>query len=87
MGHEVSAGDQVRATDSFGVEKTAAPRIPAPNVVDPFEPLARAAYEAYSASVGGRSAVTGAELPSWDGLLEQETGPAVRAGWRAAAKA
>lgn len=42
----------------------------------------RAAYEAYCACFGNRSAVSGEELPSWD-----EQRPDIREAWRAAADA
>lgn len=40
------------------------------------------AYEAYSAAVGGASAVTGTVLPSWAG-----TTPIIREAWEVAADA
>ncbi len=40
------------------------------------------AYEAYSEHSGGKSLISGAELPSWD-LLSSE----IRAAWEASAKA
>jgi len=42
----------------------------------------RAAYEAYRACFGGRSAVSGDPLPDWDGQR-----PDIREAWRAAADA
>lgn len=42
----------------------------------------RAAYEAYCHAVGGRSAISGEELPTWDGQR-----PDIREAWRAAADA
>ncbi len=45
-------------------------------------PLARAGYEAYSRTTGGRSAVTGDPLPAWDALPG-----AVRNAWWSAAEA
>lgn len=42
----------------------------------------QAAYEAYCAAVGGRSAVSGDLLPTWDGQR-----PDIREAWRAAADA
>lgn len=42
--------------------------------------LGQVAYEAYCVAVGGRSAITGELLPSWNGQ-----DPEVRAAWRAAA--
>jgi hypothetical protein len=44
--------------------------------------VARVAYEAYADATGGRSAVTGAELPSWGDQSQQ-----IRAAWVAAAVA
>lgn len=76
MGVEVTT-DDVRAADDFSVSK-------GPDV---FTPLAQAAYEAYSARTRGRSVVSGAKLPTWDGLREQPTGELVQSAWRAAAKA
>lgn len=40
---------------------------------------ARAAYERYLASSGGKSLVSGAELPGWDALS-----PEIKAAWMAA---
>lgn len=68
--------DAVRAADTFDVER-------GPDV---FTPLAQAAYEAYSARTRGRSAVSGAKLPTWEGLLAQPTGELVQSAWRNAAK-
>lgn len=50
-----------------------------PPVMDPDEP-ARAAYERYLHSSGGKSLASGAELPGWDALPD-----AIKAAWRAAA--
>lgn len=47
-----------------------------------MESLGKAAYEAYSRKTGGRSLVTGAMLPGWDGLK-----PDIRVAWDAAAAA
>lgn len=47
-----------------------------------LELFGRAAYEAYCQCTGGRSAVTGAELPTWDNQR-----PDIREAWRAAADA
>lgn len=44
--------------------------------------LAQVLYEAYAASTGWKSAVTGAQLPAWVDCPE-----AVKTGWRAAANA
>lgn len=43
--------------------------------------IGKAAYEAYSTSVGGKS-VTGADLPDWGSV-----GTAVQNGWKLAAEA
>lgn len=48
-------------------------------VRDPYEP-ARAAYERYLAASGGKSLVSGAELPAFEQL-----GQAIKDAWRAAA--
>jgi hypothetical protein len=42
--------------------------------------LGSVAYAAYRVAVGGRSAITGELLPTWDGQ-----DPEIRAAWRAAA--
>jgi hypothetical protein len=47
-----------------------------------LELLAQAAYEAYRQTVGGRSAITGDELPTW-----AQQRPDIREAWRAAADA
>lgn len=47
-------------------------------LVDPDAP-ARAAYERYLAASGGKSLVSGAELPGWDALSAE-----IRAAWMAA---
>lgn len=44
--------------------------------------LGRAAYNAYCASVGGRSAISGDRLPTWDEQRED-----IRVAWRRAADA
>lgn len=48
---------------------------------DRVEP-GRTAYDAYCAAAGGRSAISGELLPTWDGLREH-----VRQAWRAVANA
>lgn len=53
------------------------------------ETLAKQCYDAYCASTGGKSAVTGAPLPTWEALTEQaatdERMKGVRDGWLAVA--
>ena len=44
--------------------------------------LGQIAYEAYCKQTGGRSAVTGAPLPTWD-----QQSDAIKAAWEAAAQA
>lgn len=44
--------------------------------------LGKLAYEAYCKSTGGKSAVTGAELPAWD-----DQSPEIQEAWEAAAQA
>ena len=47
-----------------------------------MESVGKPAYEAYSRKTGGRSLVTGAMLPGWEGLK-----PEIRVAWDAAAAA
>lgn len=47
-----------------------------------MQDLGKAAYLAYCQTTGGKSAVTGAPLPTWEGQAE-----AIREAWRAAADA
>jgi hypothetical protein len=47
-----------------------------------MEDLGQIAYEAYSASAGGKSLVSGDTLPDWADL-----DPQIREAWRAAAEA
>ncbi len=52
--------------------------------IDAIGFAAKAAWDAYSAAVGGR-AVSGHPLPTWDALTQNPEKAAVVAGWRAAA--
>ncbi len=47
-----------------------------------MDELGKIAYEAYCASTGGRSLVSGAQLPVWEQQAQE-----IRAAWNAAAAA
>jgi hypothetical protein len=49
---------------------------------DIYHSLGQTAYEAYCASSGGKSLISGAQLPTWDGLK-----PEIKTAWEAAGKA
>lgn len=51
-------------------------------VTGDFERLGKVAYDAYRATTGGHSAVTGQPLPEWEDQSEQ-----IREAWSAAARA
>ena len=68
------AADVVRATSDMGMNGM--------DKANEGPNAGRAAYEAYRVAVGGKSVVSGAPLPEWEGLDDL-----TRTGWLAAGNA